>query len=58
MHAEPFQRMEASWRGLRYLVFQTETSTMLKIKVMNMSKSDLLKDLRKAIRRQRKRLGV
>jgi type VI secretion system protein ImpC len=48
MHAPEFQRLEASWRGLRYLVYQTETSTMLKIKVMNVSKSDLLKDLRKA----------
>jgi type VI secretion system protein ImpC len=48
MHAEPFQNLEASWRGLRYFVFQTETSTMLKIKVMNVSKGDLLKDLRKA----------
>jgi type VI secretion system protein ImpC len=48
MHAEAFQRLEASWRGLKYFVFQTETSTMLKIKVMNVSKKDLLKDLQKA----------
>ncbi|HLI77412.1 MAG TPA: type VI secretion system contractile sheath large subunit [Acidobacteriaceae bacterium] len=48
MHAEAFQRIEASWRGLQYFVMQTETSTMLKIKVLNTSKSDLLKDLRKA----------
>jgi len=48
MHAEPFQRLEAAWRGLKYFVFQTETSTMLKIKVFNISRGDLLKDLRKA----------
>src|ERR1041385_6401232 len=48
MHAEPFQKLEAAWRGLKYFVFQTETSTMLKVKVMNISKGDLLKDLRKA----------
>jgi len=48
MHAPEFQRLEASWRGLRYLVFQTETSTMLKINVLNVSKKDLLKDLQKA----------
>jgi type VI secretion system protein ImpC len=48
MHAEPYQRLEAAWRGLKYFVFQTETSTMLKIKVFNISKGDLLKDLRKA----------
>ncbi|HTT22302.1 MAG TPA: type VI secretion system contractile sheath large subunit [Candidatus Sulfotelmatobacter sp.] len=48
MHAEAFQKLESAWRGLKYFVFQTETSTMLKIKVMNISKGDLLKDLRKA----------
>src|SRR5215471_14839333 len=48
MHAEPFQRLEAAWRGLKYFVFQTETSTMLKIKVFNIARGDLLKDLRKA----------
>jgi len=48
MHAEPFQKLESAWRGLKYFVFQTETSTMLKIKVFNISKGDLLKDLRKA----------
>ena len=48
MHAEKFQKLEASWRGLKYFVFQTETSTMLKIKVLNISKSDLQKDLSKA----------
>jgi len=48
MHHEKFQRLEAAWRGLKYFVFQTETSTMLKIKVLNISKGDLLKDLRRA----------
>jgi type VI secretion system protein ImpC len=48
MHASELQKIEASWRGLRYLVFQTETSTMLKINVLNISKKDLLKDLQKA----------
>ncbi len=49
MHAKEFQRLEASWRGLHYFVFQTETSTMLKIKVMNVTKRELLKDLQKAV---------
>jgi type VI secretion system protein ImpC len=48
MHSEKFQRLEAAWRGLKYFAFQSETSPMLKIKVMNISKGDLLKDLRKA----------
>jgi type VI secretion system protein ImpC len=48
MHASEFQRLEASWRGLHYLVHQSETSTMLKIRVFNVSKNDLLKDLERA----------
>lgn len=38
MHAPEFQKIEGSWRGLHYFVQNTETSTMLKIKVMNVSK--------------------
>ncbi len=49
MHAEEFQKLEGSWRGLNYLVMNSETSTTLKIKVMNVSKKDLLKDLQKAV---------
>src|SRR5215510_222460 len=48
MHAEEFQKLEGSWRGLHHLVFESETSTMLKIKVMNVSKKELLKDLERA----------
>ncbi len=48
MHTEEFQKLEGSWRGLFYLVDKTETSTSLKIRVMNASKRDLLKDLEKA----------
>jgi type VI secretion system protein ImpC len=48
MHAPEFQKLEASWRGLHYLVQQTETSTMLKIRVLNASKQDLLRDLERA----------
>ncbi|HBA86861.1 MAG TPA: type VI secretion system contractile sheath large subunit [Geobacter sp.] len=46
-HAE-FQKLEASWRGLSYLVHETETGANLKIRVMNVSKQDLLKDMEKA----------
>jgi type VI secretion system protein ImpC len=48
MHTEEFQKLEASWRGLFYLVDKSETGTQLKIRVMNASKRDLLKDLEKA----------
>ena len=43
MHTPEFQKLEASWRGLHYLVTKSETSTMLKIKVLNTSKDDLLR---------------
>ena len=48
MHQAEFQRLEATWRGLHYLLSNTETSVNLKIKVFNVSKKDLLKDLQKA----------
>jgi type VI secretion system protein ImpC len=49
MHAEEFQKLEGSWRGLHYLVDKTETSTMLKIRVLNATKSELRKNLENAI---------
>jgi type VI secretion system protein ImpC len=48
MHHEDFQKLEGSWRGLNHLVMQSETGTSLKIRVLNASKKDLLKDLEKA----------
>ena len=48
MHHPEFQQLEGSWRGLHYLVDQTETSTSLKLRVLNVSKKDLLKDMERA----------
>ena len=48
MHNAEFQKLEASWRGLRFLVMSSETSPMLKIKVLNATKEDLRRDLEKA----------
>ena len=48
MHAPEFQKLEASWRGLRYLLNNSETGAQLKIKVLNVSKKDLLRDLQRA----------
>lgn len=48
LHHAAFQKLEGSWRGLRHLVDQTETSSHLKIRVMNCTKKDLLKDLQRA----------
>jgi len=47
MHNERFQQVESAWRGLSYLVNNTETDEMLKIRVMNISKKDLAKTLKK-----------
>ncbi len=47
MHTEQFQKVESAWRGLHYLVNNTETDEMLKIRVMNISKNDLAKTLKK-----------
>lgn len=48
MHHPDFQKLEGSWRGLQYLVDKSETGERLKIRVMNVSKKDLLKDMEKA----------
>ena len=48
MHAEEFQKLEASWRGLNYLVMNTETGTMLKLRLLPASQQELLGDLEKA----------
>src|SRR5450631_1221165 len=48
MHHPSFQKLEGSWRGLKHLMDQSETGVMLKIKVMNCSKKELLKDLQRA----------
>jgi type VI secretion system protein ImpC len=47
LHNERFQQLESAWRGLHYLVTNTETDEMLKIRVMNISKKDLGKTLKK-----------
>jgi type VI secretion system protein ImpC len=47
MHHAEFQQLEGAWRGLHYLVNNTETDEMLKIRVMNVSKKDLGKTLKK-----------
>jgi type VI secretion system protein ImpC len=46
MHDEEFQKLEGAWRGLHYLVNNTETDEKLKIRVMNISKRELHKTLK------------
>src|SRR6266852_1017979 len=46
LHAEEFQTIESAWRGLHYLVMNSETDANLKIRVLNVSKSELYRNLR------------
>jgi len=48
LHHPQFQKLEGTWRGLKYLMDQSETSTMLKIRILNASKKELLRDLQRA----------
>lgn len=47
LHHEAFQKLEGTWRGLHHLVSNTETDEFLKIRVLNISKGDLGKTLKK-----------
>jgi type VI secretion system protein ImpC len=49
IHAPALQRLEASWRGLVYLTRETETGSLLKIRVLNASKKELTKEMQKSI---------
>ncbi|SFG73238.1 type VI secretion system protein ImpC [Duganella sp. CF458] len=49
MHAPEFQKLESSWTGLHYLVKNSATSTGLKIKMLNATKRELVKDFQGAL---------
>jgi type VI secretion system protein ImpC len=49
LHHPDFQKLEASWRGLHFLVSNTETSTRLKLRLLCASKAEVFKDLDQAI---------
>jgi type VI secretion system protein ImpC len=46
IHAPEFQKLESAWRGLNYLVFNSETDTTLKIRFMNVSKEELFREFK------------
>ena len=48
LHNPAFQKLEASWRGLKYLLDQSETSSQLKVRVLNVTKKEVLRDLQRA----------
>jgi type VI secretion system protein ImpC len=49
MHHPKFTKLEGAWRGLNYLVMSSETGTSLKLRMLNVSKSELNSDLTKAV---------
>src|SRR5438445_10182125 len=57
LHQPEFQKLEASWRGLHYVVQQSETSTMFKIPVLNATKGDLVRDLERPLELGQRRLS-
>ncbi|HUI76480.1 MAG TPA: type VI secretion system contractile sheath large subunit [Bryobacteraceae bacterium] len=48
LHQPAFQKLEGTWRGVKYLMDQSETGTMLKIRILNAGKKEVLKDLQRA----------
>ena len=46
LHHDDFQKLEAAWRGLNYLVMNTSTGKDLKIRVMNIGKEECRKMFR------------
>ena len=48
MHHPQLQKLEGTWRGLKYVVDNSELTPMLKIRILNASKKDLLRDLQRA----------
>ena len=48
LHHPQYQKLEASWRGLKYLLDQSETNELLKIKILNVTRKELLRDLQLA----------
>ena len=48
LHHPDFQKLESTWRGLHYLVHESETGQTLKIRILNVTKRELFKDLEKA----------
>jgi type VI secretion system protein ImpC len=49
IHHPRFLQLEGTWRGLHYLVMNSETGTSLKLKVLNVSKRELNRDLTRAV---------
>ncbi|WP_370981168.1 type VI secretion system contractile sheath large subunit [Agaribacterium sp. ZY112] len=49
LHEEKFQKLEGSWRGLNHMVMNSETGATMKVRMLNISKRELFRDLDKAV---------
>lgn len=49
LHHPQFSKLEGSWRGLNYLIMSSETGTQLKIRLLNITKRELGRDLARAV---------
>jgi type VI secretion system ImpC/EvpB family protein len=49
LHHPRFQRLEASWRGLRYLVGQVPDGDNIKVRVLNVTWRELVRDLERSL---------
>src|SRR5690606_8034838 len=49
LHHEEFRKLEGTWRGLHYLVSNSETGANLKLRVLNVTKDELRRDLERAV---------
>ena len=47
LHNDDYQKLESAWRGLHYMVNNTESDEHLKIRVMDISKKELAKTVKK-----------
>ncbi len=49
IHHPRFLQLEGSWRGLNYLVMNSETGTSLRLRVLNLPKREMMRDLTRAV---------
>ncbi|MHC4398299.1 MAG: type VI secretion system contractile sheath large subunit [Planctomycetota bacterium] len=49
LHHRRFQKLEASWRGLEYLVGQVDETENIKVRVLNVSWKEITRDVERAI---------
>ncbi|MHA7879568.1 MAG: type VI secretion system contractile sheath large subunit [Saccharospirillum sp.] len=48
IHAEPFRKLESSWRGLKFLVDRTDFRENIRMEILSLSKDELLEDFEDA----------